>query len=71
MLIGYRVQAITPTNIGSTIDLNILRPKQNGRHFPDDIFKCTFLNENIWISIKVSLTIVPKGPIDIITAFGS
>ena len=71
MLIGYRVHATTPTNIWSTIDLNILRPEQNGRHFPDDIFKCTLLNENIWISIKVSLTFVPKGPIDIITAFGS
>ena len=23
-----------------------LRPRQNGRHFPDDIFKCIFLNEN-------------------------
>ena len=24
---------------------NTLRPKQNGRHFPDDIFKCIYLNE--------------------------
>ena len=24
---------------------NTLRPKQNGRHFPDDIFKCICLNE--------------------------
>ena len=23
-----------------------LRPRQNGRHFPDDIFQCIFLNEN-------------------------
>ena len=29
--------------------------EKNGRHFPDDIFKCTFLNENIWIPIKISL----------------
>ena len=27
--------------------INTLRPRQNGRHFPDDIFKCIFLNENI------------------------
>ena len=27
-------------------DLNTLRPRQNGRHFADDIFKCIFLNEN-------------------------
>ena len=33
--------------------LNTLRPRQNGRHFPDDIFKCIFLNENVWISIKI------------------
>ena len=28
-----------------------LRPRQNGRHFPDDIFKCIFLTENVWIAI--------------------
>ena len=39
-------------------------PGQNGRHFPDDIFKCIFLNENVWISIKISLMFVPKGPIN-------
>ena len=27
--------------------VNTLRPRQNGRHFPDDIFKCIFLNENV------------------------
>ena len=40
----------------------ILRPKSNGRHFPDDIFKCIFLNENIWIWIQISLKFVPKSP---------
>ena len=30
----------------------------------DDIFKCIFLNENVRISIKISLKCVPKGPID-------
>ena len=29
--------------------------------FADDIFKCIFLNENIWISINISLKFVPKG----------
>ena len=42
--------------------INTLRPRQNGRHFPDDIFKCIFLNENVSISIKISLKFVPKGP---------
>ena len=32
---------------------NRLRPMQNGRHFPDDIFKCIFVNENIWILIDI------------------
>ena len=44
--------------------INALRPRQNGRHFPDDIFKCSFLNKKIWISIKISLEFVPKGPIN-------
>ena len=30
----------------------------------DNTFKCKFVNENIWISIKVSLKCVPKGPIN-------
>ena len=48
--------------------LNTLRPRQNGRHFADDIFKCIFLNENVWILIKISLKFVPKGPINNIPA---
>ena len=45
-------------------------PRQNGRHFPADIFKCIFLNENIiWISIKISLKFVPKYLINNIPAF--
>ena len=27
--------------------VNTLRPRQDGRHFPDNIFKCIFLNENV------------------------
>ena len=48
--------------------VNLLRPRQQGRHFPDDILKCIFLNENTWISIKISLKFVPKGPINNIPA---
>ena len=44
--------------------MNILRPRQNGRHFADGIFKCIFLNENIWFSINISLKFVAKGQID-------
>ena len=45
-------------------EVNTLRPRQNGRRFADDIFKGIFLNENIWIPIKISLNFVPKGPIN-------
>ena len=48
--------------------INTLRLRQNGRHFPDDIFKCFFLNENVWISITISLKFVPKGLINNIPA---
>ena len=41
--------------------VNTLRPEQNGGHFAASIFKCIFLNENIWISITLSLYFVPKG----------
>ena len=43
---------------------NTLRPRQNGRRFADDTFKCIFLNGNVRISIKISLKFVPKGPIN-------
>ena len=49
--------------------INTLRLRQNGRHFADDIFKCIFLNENVWIPIEISLKFVPKGPIDNIPAY--
>ena len=43
---------------------NTLRPRQNDRHFPGDIFKCIFLSESVWVPIKMSLKFVPKGPIN-------
>ena len=47
---------------------NTLRLRQNGRQFPDDIFKCIFMNGNVWSSIKISLKFVPDGPINNIPA---
>ena len=44
--------------------LNTLRPRQDGRYFADDIFKCIFFNENGCILIKFSLKYVRKGSID-------
>ena len=37
------------TNAWKVIVVSLLRPKENDRHFPDDIFKCIFLYENVWI----------------------
>ena len=47
---------------------NTLRPRQNGRHFADNIFKCILVNENVRIVIKISLKFVPKDPINYIPA---
>ena len=44
--------------------VNTLRQRQNGRHFADGIF----LNENICISINISLKFVPRGQINNIPA---
>ena len=46
------------------LHFNTLRLRQSGCHFPDDIFKCIFLNENVRISINIPLKFVPKGPIN-------
>ena len=47
---------------------NTVRPRQHGHHFADDILKCVFLNENVWISIKISLKFVPEDLINNIPA---
>ena len=46
-------QVLQPSN-------NTLRPRQNGHHFADNIFKCIFWNENVWIPVEISLKFVPK-----------
>ena len=60
------VSLYLPNELG--ISFNSLRPRENRRHFADDVFKCNFLNENVWILIKISLKFVPKGPINNIPA---
>ena len=63
---GHRPQWAKPDQ--GPIQVNSLRPRPNRRHFADDIFKCIFFNENVWISIKISLKFVPKDPINNIPA---
>ena len=47
---------------------NTLRPRQNDRHFADDILKRILFNENVCIPIEISLKFVPKGPVNNIPA---
>ena len=46
------------------LTLNTWRSRQNGRRFPDNIFKCILLKGNAWISLKISMKFVPQGPIN-------
>ena len=61
VVISYGLYGV---DIFKGVTFNTLRPRQNGRHFPNDIFKWIFLKEIIWISIKMSLKFVPNGPIN-------
>ena len=53
------------------VKLNTSRPRQYGQHFPDDISKCIFLNENVNNSITFWQKFVPKILIGNHTSFGS
>ena len=53
---------------GISYAVNTLRPRQNGRPFADDNFKWIFLNEDIWISLRISLRFVPRVRINNIPA---
>ena len=64
----YWSRCLKPYGISRPQWVNTLRPRQNGRRFPDDIFKWIFLNENVWISINISLKFVPMGLINNIPA---
>ena len=71
---GFWVQVHTTKTVGSyylsisKYHFNTLRPRQDGRLFPDDIFKSIFFNENVQILIKISLTFDLTAPINNIPA---
>ena len=48
--------------------VNTKRSRQDGCYFADDVLKCIFLDENVWISLKILLNVVPMVPIDNIPA---
>ena len=66
--IQYEIWNTKTCNSHNADCFNTLGPRQNGHHSADDILKCIFLNENVWIAIKISLKFVPMGPIDNISA---
>ena len=55
-----QMSAMAPKFLTLNSSVNTLRPSQYGRHFPDDILKCSFLNEDVWISLTISLKCVRK-----------
>ena len=54
--------------IVSSYSFNTMKPRKNGCHCPDYIFKYPFLNTNVLISIKISPQFVRRGPIKDIAA---
>ena len=69
----YRKNVIKETTGYQALSLsrrfvNTLRPRRSRRHFADDGFRYIFLNENIWITIKISLKFIVMGPINDIAA---
>ena len=56
------------SKLNSAWGFNTLRQRWNRCHFADNIFKCIYFNEDVWISIKMSWKFIPKGPINNIPA---
>ena len=64
MLILNRLYEPVP----AIVNIDSFKAKQNRRHFADAVSKCNFMNENVWIPMKISLKFVPKGQINDISA---
>ena len=54
------MDAVIGNCIFQFFEYNTLGPRQNGRHRSDDMLKCVFLDENVKVSIKISLKFVRK-----------
>ena len=62
VLISFLYCVVQPF-IANARHVTTLRPKQNGRHFADDIFQSLFLNKTYYLG-SFPLKFVTKGPID-------
>ena len=65
--VEYGSHCVRPSYIND-FQLNTFSLWQNCCHFTNNIFKCIFVNENVWISLKMSLKFVPKFRINSIPA---
>ena len=65
-LLYCSAQVCIPYHIGG---FKHVKAKTKWSPFLGNPFKCIFLNENVWISIKISLNFVLKGPSNNIPAF--
>ena len=45
------LSSIRCRDVYTVLAFNTLRPRKNGRHFPNEIFMCIFINKNAWLSI--------------------
>ena len=64
----YKLGVVVVCFVLVVSSLNTLRLRQNSCHFADDIFKRIFVNEKVWISIKISLKFVSKCPVSNMSA---
>ena len=53
--------SIAMNNVELKSNVLHIRARQNDGHFPEDVLKWIFLNENLWVSIKNLLKLVPNG----------
>ena len=59
MSVLYRSSTNPCSLLVTGVDPNILRQRQNGRHFAEVRLKLILLNESDWIIIQMSLELVP------------
>ena len=64
VIIYFQTPTLLLISWATSVPLNTLRPRRNGCHLTDNIFKYIFFNENVWVPMKISLKFVPKGPIN-------
>ena len=50
-------RSLLPYSITRPQWVNTLKLRRNGHHFVDDVFKHILFNENVWISIRISLSV--------------